>query len=101
MRCYQQPGRNTRVLLLRHCWTPCTKTPITLRLDTPVLEAAPAEARRDGRTLTNFIEVTLRERPGMMQPERAVPVHGEAMTASDEARPLDGPVGAVRRRSAS
>lgn len=77
------------------------KTPITLRLDTPILEAARAEARRDSRTLTNFIEATLRKRLGMMQPARTVPVHGENMTASDEACPLnEQAIGAIRRRSA-
>ena len=78
------------------------KTPITLRLDTPILEAARAEARRDSRTLTNFIEATLRKRLGMTQQERAVSVFEESMTASDEARPLDRQaIGTVRRRSAS
>lgn len=43
------------------------RTPITLRLDTTLLEAARAEARRDSRTLTNFIEVALRKRLGMTE----------------------------------
>ncbi|MBV9252257.1 MAG: hypothetical protein JO227_23800 [Acetobacteraceae bacterium] len=38
------------------------KTAITLRLDTHVLEAARQEAARDSRTLTNFIEVVLKQR---------------------------------------
>lgn len=38
------------------------KTPLALRIDPEVLAAARACARRDNRTLTNFIETALRHR---------------------------------------
>jgi hypothetical protein len=41
------------------------RTPVTLRLDAEILAAARLEARRDSRTLTNFIEVALRKRLGL------------------------------------
>ena len=38
------------------------KTPLALRLDPEVLAAARECARRDNRTLTNFVETALRQR---------------------------------------
>lgn len=65
------------------------RTAITLRLDATLLEAARAEARRDSRTLTNFIEVSLRKRLGMTEQEPAAP-RGPDTAAPGEGSLLDG-----------
>lgn len=64
------------------------RTPITLRLDTTLLEAARAEARRDSRTLTNFIEVALRKRLGMTEQEPAASGRGQDVAATNGGSPL-------------
>lgn len=64
------------------------RTPITLRLDTAVLDAARAQARRDSRTLTNFVEVALRARLGWTGQDHAGPGADRAQAASGERRSL-------------
>jgi hypothetical protein len=41
------------------------KAPLTIRLDQDLLATARVAARRDSRTLTNFIEVALRKQLGL------------------------------------
>lgn len=62
------------------------RTPITLRLDTAVLDAARAEARRDSRTLTNFVEVALRARLGWSEQDHAASGTDRNRAASNERR---------------
>ncbi len=50
------------------------KTPLTIRLDQDLLAAARVAARRDSRTLTNFIEVALRKQLGLAPPGTAAPI---------------------------
>ena len=65
------------------------RTPITLRLESTLLEAARAEARRDSRTLTNFVEVTLKHRLGMAGQDPAASPRGHGAAAHTESASND------------
>jgi hypothetical protein len=59
------------------------KLPITLRLDAALLAMARSEARRDSRSLTNFIEVALRSH--LASAENATSVRTEGTQLQDTA----------------
>ncbi len=43
------------------------RKPMTIRIDTDLLAATKARARRDNRTVTNYIETVLRRELGLME----------------------------------
>ncbi len=73
------------------------RTPITLRLESSLLAAARAEARRDSRTLTNFVEVALKHRLGLAGQDPAASPRGHVAAAHMESIPNDKPSNADRQ----